>query len=87
MPTRELLVWDLEAKALDLEVYTLPWVPPIRVRGDGLEYSEAEGMLTYCVGDKPPSTWEVFHAEGDIIAALSSATGICANSSTPISSC
>ena len=77
MPNQELLVWDLEARTLDLEVFTLPLLPPIKIRGVDLSYSEAEATLTYSVSEgKPPSTWEVFHADGDIIAAVSSATGI-----------
>lgn len=73
MPNKELLVWDLERGVLDLEVATLPFVPKIAIRGEQLHFEDSK--LTYVVGGKPPSTWDVFHADGDVIAADSSATG------------
>ena len=33
-------------------------------------------MLRYTVGDKPPSTWDVFHAADGVVCAVSSATGL-----------
>ena len=74
MPNKELLTWDLERGVLDLTVATLPLVPEIKIRGDNLTY--ADGVLTYTVGDKAPSTWDVFHADGDVVCAVSSATGV-----------
>ena len=74
MPNRETLVWDLEAGVLDLRVETLPFLPEIKIRGDGLSY--ADGVLFYTVGDKPPSTWDVFHAADGVVCAESSATGL-----------
>ena len=74
MPNRETLVWDLDAGVLDLRVETLPFLPEVKIRGDGLTY--ADGVLTYTVGDKPPSTWDVFHAEDGVVCAESSATGL-----------
>ena len=74
MPTSERLVWDLEAGRLAISVATLPFLPAIEIRGEGLTYADA--VLTYTVGGKAPSTWEVFHADGDVVAAVSSATGI-----------
>ena len=75
MPNRETLVWDLEAGVLDLSVETLPFLPEVKIRGDGLTY--ADGVLNYTVGDnKPPSTWDVFHAADGVVCAESSATGL-----------
>ena len=48
-------------------------LPAIEIRGEGLTYAGA--VLTYTVGGKAPSG-EVFHADGDVVAAVSSATGI-----------
>ena len=74
MPNRETLVWDLDAGVLDLRVETLPFLPEIKIRGENLTYED--GMLTYNVGDKTPSTWDVFHADGEVVCAVSSATGL-----------
>ena len=75
MPNRETLVWDLEAGVLDLRVETLPLLPEIKICGENLTYED--GVLTYNVGgDKPPSTWDVFHAEDGVVCAESSATGL-----------
>ena len=74
MPNKELLTWDLERGVLDLTVETLPLVPSIKIRGENLTY--ADGVLTYTVGNKAPSTWDVFHADGDVVCAVSSATGV-----------
>ena len=74
MPNRETLAWDLDAGVLDLRVETLPFLPEIKIRGDGLSY--ADGVLTYTVGDKLPSTWDVFHAADGVVCAESSATGL-----------
>ena len=75
MPNKELLTWDLERGELDLRVETLPLLPEIKIRGENLTYEE-DGVLTYTVGDKAPSTWDVFHADGDVVCAVSSATGV-----------
>ncbi len=74
MPNRETLVWDLDAGMLNLRVETLPFLPEVKIRGENLTYDE--GILTYTVGDKAPSTWDVFHADGDVVCAVSSATGV-----------
>ena len=74
MPNRETLVWDLDAGVLDLRVETLPFLPEVKIRGENLTYDE--GILGYTVGDKAPSTWDVFHADGDVVCAVSSATGV-----------
>ena len=74
MPNKEVLTWDLERGVLELTVATLPLLPEIKIRGENLTYDD--GVLTYTVGDKPPSTWDVFHADGDVVAAVSSATGV-----------
>ena len=75
MPNRETLIWDLDAGVLDLRVETLPFLPEIKIRGENLSYEN--GILNYTVGDKPPSTWDVFHAaDGDVVCAVSSATGV-----------
>ena len=74
MPNRETLVWDLAEGVLDLRVETLPFLPEIKIRGENLTY--AGGVLTYTVGGKAPSTWDVFHADGDVVCAISSATGV-----------
>ena len=74
MPNRETLVWDLDGRALDLRVETLPFLPEIKIRGENLTYSD--GVLKYTVGDKPPSTWDVFHAADGVVCAASSATGL-----------
>ena len=74
MPNRETLTWDLDAGVLDLRVETLPFLPEVKIRGENLTYED--GVLTYTVGDKPPSTWDVFHADGDVVCAVSSATGV-----------
>jgi len=77
MPNRELLVWDLAEGVLDLWVETLPFLPEIKIRGENLTYED--GVLTYTVGDKrdkPPSTWDVFHAADGVVCAESSATGL-----------
>ena len=74
MPNRETLVWDLDAGVLDLRVETLPFLPEIKIRGENLTYDE--GVLNFTVGDKSPSTWDVFHADGDVVCAVSSATGV-----------
>ena len=74
MPNKEVLTWDLERGVLDLTVETLPLVPSIKIRGENLTY--ADGVLTYTVGGKAPSTWDVFHADGDVVCAVSSATGV-----------
>ncbi len=74
MPNRETLVWDLDGRALDLRVETLPFLPEIKIRGENLTYSD--GVLEYTVGDKPPSTWDVFHAGDGVVCAESSATGL-----------
>ena len=74
MPNTEVLIWDLERGVLDLTVETLPFLPEIKIRGENLTYDE--GVLTYTVGDKPPTTWDVFHADGDVVCAVSSATGV-----------
>ena len=74
MPNRETLVWDLEAGVLDLRVETLPLLPEVKIRGENLTYED--GVLTYEVGDKPPSTWDVFHAADGVVCAESSATGL-----------
>ena len=75
MPNRETLVWDLDSGVLDLRVETLPFLPEIKIRGENLSY-EDDGVLTYNVGDKPPSTWDVFHAADGVVCAESSATGL-----------
>ena len=74
MPNKEVLTWDLERGELDLRVETLPFLPEIKICGENLTY--ADGVLTYTVGDKAPSTWDVFHADGDVVCAVSSATGV-----------
>ena len=74
MPNRETLVWDLDAGVLDLRVETLPFLPEIKIRGENLTYED--GVLKYEVGDKPPSTWDVFHAADGVVCAESSATGL-----------
>ena len=75
MPNRETLTWDLDAGLLDLRVETLPLLPEIKIRGENLTYED--GVLTYNVGgDKPPSTWDVFHAADGVVCAESSATGL-----------
>ena len=74
MPNRETLVWDLDGRALDLRLETLPLLPEVNIRGENLTYED--GVLTYNVGDKPPSTWDVFHAEDGVVCAESSATGL-----------
>ena len=74
MPNKEVLTWDLERGELDLRVETLPFLPEIKIRGENLTYDE--GILTYTVGGKAPSTWDVFHADGDVVCAVSSATGV-----------
>ena len=61
-------------KTTTLTVATLPLVPEIKIRGENLTYED--GVLTYTVGDKVPSTWDVFHADGDVVCAVSSATGV-----------
>ena len=75
MPNRETLAWDLDAGVLDLRVETLPFLPEIKIRGENLTY-EDDGVLSYEVGDKPPSTWDVFHAADGVVCAESSATGL-----------
>ena len=74
MPNRETLTWDLDAGVLDLRVETLPFLPEIKIRGENLTY--ADGVLYYTVGDKAPSTWDVFHADDGVVCAVSSATGV-----------
>ena len=74
MPNRETLVWDLDGRALDLRVETLPFLPEVKIRGENLVY--ADGVLNYSVGDKAPSTWDVFHAADGVVCAESSATGL-----------
>ena len=74
MPNRETLAWDLDAGVLDLRVETLPFLPEIKIRGENLSYEN--GILNYTVGDKPPSTWDVFHAADGVVCAESSATGL-----------
>ena len=75
MPNRETLVWDLDGGVLDLRVETLPLLPEIKIRGENLKYED--GVLSYNVGDnKPPSTWDVFHAADGVVCAESSATGL-----------
>jgi len=74
MPNRETLTWDLERGELDLRVETLPFLPEIKIRGENLTYDD--GALKYTVGDKPPSTWDVFHAADGVVCAESSATGL-----------
>ena len=59
----------------DLTVETLPFLPEIKIRGENLAYDE-DGLLKYTVGDKPPSTWDVFHAADGVVCAESSATGL-----------
>ena len=74
MPNRELLTWDLERGRLDLEVEILPVLPKLAIVGERLEF--ADSTLTYVVGEgKPPSSWAVFHADGDVVCADSSVTG------------
>ena len=74
MPNRETLVWDLDAGVLDLSVETLPLLPEVKIRGENLTYED--GVLCYNVGDKQPSTWDVFHAADGVVCAESSATGL-----------
>ena len=74
MPNRETLVWDLDGRVLDLRVETLPLLPEIKIRGENLSYDD--GALKYTVGDKPPSTWDVFHSADGVVCAESSATGL-----------
>ena len=74
MPNRETLVWDLAEGVLDLRVETLPLLPEIKIRGENLTYDD--GVLTYTVDDKAPSTWDVFHAADGVVCAESSATGL-----------
>ena len=74
MPNKEVLTWDLERGELDLRVETLSFLPEVKIRGENLTYED--GVLTYTVGDKAPSTWDVFHADGDVVCAVSSATGV-----------
>ena len=74
MPNRETLTWDLDGRVLDLRVETLPLLPEIKIRGENLTYED--GLLDYNVGDKPPSTWDVFHAADGVVCAESSATGL-----------
>ena len=44
------------------------------IRGENLVY--ADGVLNYTVGNKAPSTWDVFHAADGVVCAESSATGL-----------
>jgi len=74
MRNRETLVWELDGGVLDLRVETLPLLPEIKIRGENLTYED--GVLKYIVGDKPPSTWDVFHAADGVVCAESSATGL-----------
>ena len=74
MPNRETLTWDLERGELDLRVETLPFLPEVKIRGENLVY--ADGVLKYTVGNKAPSTWDVFHAADGVVCAESSATGL-----------
>ena len=75
MPNRETLVWDLDGRVLDLRVETLPFLPEVEIRGENLSY-DGGGVLKYTVGDKPPSTWDVFHSADGVVCAESSATGL-----------
>ena len=79
MPNRELLTWDLQARQLQLQIETLPLLPRIRVVGEDLVFDAAAQTLTYRVGDKPPSEWQLLmfdDASGGVLAARSSVTGL-----------
>lgn len=78
MPNREVLTWDLEARRLELAIETLPFVPAIRVVGEKLSWDEQAQMLSYTVGDKPPSTWTILFVDraNGVVAARSSVTGL-----------
>jgi hypothetical protein len=78
MPNRELLTWDLDARRLDLTIETLPLLPSIKVVGEHLTFDQAEQTLTYTVGNKPESRWNLLFFDRDegVIAARSSVTGL-----------
>ena len=78
MPNREVLTWDLDANRLELEIETLPLIPKISVVGEQLELDEGAQMLSYAVGQKPKSTWQLlfFEPTEGVIAARSSKTGL-----------
>ena len=52
----------------------MPFLPEVKIRGENLTYED--GILEYEVGDKLPSTWDVFHAADGVVCAESSATGL-----------
>jgi hypothetical protein len=78
MPNREILTWDLDAQRLELEIETLPLIPKISVVGEQLELDAAAQVLSYAVGQKPKSTWQLlfFEPTEGVIAARSSKTGL-----------
>ena len=78
MPNREFLAWDFAAGRLDLEIETLPFLPTIKVVGEGLTWDAATQTLSYTVGKKPPSTWSILFMDDQagVVAARSSVTGL-----------
>jgi len=86
LPNRETITFDFEAGRMALRVETLPFVPPIDVIGDDLEWDDATGgSLGYRVRRKNTSgaakaaersTWKIFYADDGVVAARSSVTGL-----------
>ena len=78
LPNRETLRWDLEARALELEIELLPFAPAVRLEGRELRWDAEAQALTYRVNERPPSTWTLLFADAEagVIAARSSVTGL-----------
>jgi len=79
MPNKEIITFDIDRKQMSLIVELFPFLPTIDIYGDSLTYDETAAALEYQIRGKegkPPSRWDILYADGDIVAARSSVTGL-----------
>merc|ERR1711920_1214944 len=78
MPNREIIHFRFEgARQMELLVDTLPFVPRMSIIGEDCAYDSATATISYRVrGKTASSTWRVLYADGEVLAAVSSVTGL-----------
>jgi hypothetical protein len=79
MPNKEIITFDIERNQMSLVVELLPFLPTIDIYGDALTFDEGAATLEYTIRGKEgktPSKWKLLYADGDVVAARSSVTGL-----------
>mmetsp|Transcript_122349 Transcript_122349/g.307681 ORF Transcript_122349/g.307681 Transcript_122349/m.307681 type:complete len:177 (-) Transcript_122349:122-652(-) len=78
MPTREVMSFSFGTGGLmQLEVETLPFLPSIQIVGEDCTFNDHTATISYRIrGKSETSTWRVVYADGEVLAAVSSVTGL-----------